>query len=522
MHVSYPPAIAQLEPALRAMAAGGTVDETMRHHPAFEAAQTALDEEPDPERRQQYLDSIERLLPGSALGRVFVLSFLATVTSDARYLEELYRTLWQPEFTLLQRHFFYWQVLMRHPHVRGVPALEQPALYSSLLESYRASLNIRAPWIPPQERDADSVVVMTIQLLGPQHAPTSDCLDYCRLLQTRLNKKVFLINTAAMPWSLSLPYYRATRFNYLEEYSKVGRLNFKDERIDFYQCRGPMPNREETGSLVTTVLKSKPAFVLNLGHSNIAADLCSEFLTVAAMPFGTNLSQSKSNVYILPRKRRPADDADMQAWRITDEQIVETHYTYSLPERSASVTRAQLGLPDGAYVIVIVGNRLDGEITDTVAAELSELLTDIPQTYVGFLGTFPGFPPLAERYPMLRARSSYLGYHKDVLSVYEHCDAYFNPPRYGGGTSSAYALGMGLPVLTRPTGDVGNSVGPRFVFESLDAIKAFVQRAVADAGYRREWAAAARARWEEISDREGMLRAIVEGVAEKADIRVRR
>lgn len=521
MKLSYPPAISQLEPALRAIAGLSTVDEIMRYLPAFEAAHAAINEEADAERRQEYLDGIERLMPGGAPARVFVLSFLVTVSPDARYLAELHRTLRQPEFTLQQRYFFYWQRIMRHVDVQApdVPALEPTAFYCSLLESYRASLNIRAPWIPSQERDPDSVVVITVQLLGLQHAPTSDCLDYCRVLQTRLKKKVFLINAATLPWSLSLPYYNPIRFNYTEDYSRVGRLNFKDERIDFYQCRQPMPNREETGAIVTTVLQRKPSFVLSLGHSNIAADLCSEFLTVATMPFGTNLSRAKSNVYILPRKRRPDDRSHMKEWQITDEQIVEAEYTYRLPEHTPPVTRAELGLPDEAYVIAIVGNRLDVEITDTVAAELSELLAETPQAYVVFLGVFAGFPEVAARHPMLAARSKFLGYRTDVLSVYERCDAYFNPPRYGGATSAAYALAMGLPVLTRQTGDVANSVGPRFVFDSFDAIEAFVRRAVNDAEHRREWAAAARARWEELTDREGMLRTIVEGVAARADIR---
>jgi len=57
------------------------------------------------------------------------------------------------------------------------------------------------------------------------------------------------------------------------------------------------------------------------------------------------------------------------------------------------------------------------------------------------------------------------------------------------------------------------------VLDSFDAIKAFVRKAVTDAEHRREWAAAARARWEELTDREGMLQTIVDGVAARADIR---
>ncbi len=519
MRASPPAAIAQLEPLVRSISRLTATDEIMRHEASFQAAHAALTDERDTVRRGEYLTAIEQLVPPAGPGRVFLLSFLASVSDDARYLLELQRTLSEPSVTLEQRHFFYWQLLIRHSHIRDVPGLEPAGVYASLLASYRQALNLREAWIDSTDRDPDGVIVITNQLLGLQHAPTADCLDYCHVLQTRLKKQVFLINTADMPWTLQLPYYNAIRFNYLEDYSNVGKLRFKDERISFYQCRQPMPNLAEVRSIVGTVLSRKPAFVLSLGHSNVAADLCSRSLTVATMPFGTNLARARSNVFILPRTRRP-DDADfMQEWQIREEQIVEAEYTFRLPERTASLTRHELGLPPDAYVIAIVGNRLAEEITPAVADDLAQLVSDVPQAFIAFVGTFPDFQRLPRQHPILHTRSAFLGYQKDVPAVYEHCDAYLNPPRYGGGSSAAFALAMGVPVLTLATGDVANIAGPRFVFASPDEIKAFVKKAAADPGYRREWSATANARFDAISDREGMLRQIVDGVAARAELR---
>ena len=519
MRASYPAEIAQLEPLVRSMATLTSADEILRHQPSFHAAQAALAEEQDGARRRDYLRAIEDLVPAAGPGRIFLLSFLASVSDDGRYLLTLHRTLSQPEASLEQRHFFYWQLLIRHPHIRGLPELEPAVVYSSLVDSCQRALNLSSAWIDTTNRDPDSIIVITNQLLGLQHAPTIDCMDYCHVLQTRLRKKVFLINTADMPWTLQLPYYNAVRFNYTEDYSKVGKLSFKGELIDFYQCRKPMPNLAEVRAIVGTVLSRKPSFVLSLGHSNVAADVCAPFLTVATMPFGTNLPRAKSNVFILPRPRKPEDAAFMQEWRIRDEQVVEAEYTFRLPDRTASVTRAELGLPQDAHVIAIVGNRLAEEMTAPVAAELAELLAEVPQAFVAFLGTFPGYSRLAEKHPIFRQRSAFLGYHQDVLAVYERCDAYFNPPRYGGGSSAAFALAVGLPVLTRDTGDVANIAGRNFVFASFDDIKAFVKRAVSDDAHRAEWAQKAKARFAAISDREGMLRRIVEGAGARAHLR---
>ena len=191
---------------------------------------------------------------------------------------------------------------------------------------------------------------MTNQLLGLHHAPTWTAWTTASVLQTPLKKKVLLINTADMPWSLELPYYNAIRFSTTSGSTpRSGRLNIRGEQIPFYQCRKPMPNLEELRFIVGAVLARKPAFVLSLGHSNVAADLCAEFVTVATMPFGTDLARARSNVFILPRRRRPDDSDFMQQWRIADAQIIEAEYTFRLPARTASLTRTGLGLPQDAY-----------------------------------------------------------------------------------------------------------------------------------------------------------------------------
>jgi hypothetical protein len=452
---------------------------------------------------------------------VFELSRRATENSDPESLQALHRRLWAADVTLEQRHFFYWQLLVRHSHLAHGATLSPAAVYRSLVAEARSMLDVQTRWIDPADRDRDAIVVITNQLLGPQHAPTADCLDYCYLLQARLKKQVLLINTADMPWSAPMPYYAPVQFNYAPEYSHVPTLRVRGESIDFYQCRKPMPNALETSRVVRMAIGRKPSLVLSLGHSNVAADLCADFVTVATMPFGTDLPRALSNVYVLPRRRREDDAAFMDEWGITAERIVETEYTFRLPDRTASMTRPDLGVPASAYVIAIVGNRLDEEITTGVATELVTLLTRVPEAFLLFMGRFGTYPGITAEHPVLASRSAFVGHQRDILAVYECCDAYYNPPRYGGGSSAAFALGMGLPVITGAGGDVSNIAGPRFVHGSIESKIAFVAQAATLAGHRREWAVAARSRFAQISDREAMLRAIDDGVTARAAIRRR-
>jgi glycosyltransferase involved in cell wall biosynthesis len=322
-----------------------------------------------------------------------------------------------------------------------------------------------------------------------------------------------------MPWSMVLPYYDPARFNHEDSYARLSRLVIEDQKVEFYQCRQPMPNAMETDRIVRMVQTRRPSFVFSLGHSNLAADVCADVVTVASMPFGTNLPRARSSVYVLPRHLRSDDAPFMRDWRITPPQIIETDYTFRLPERSASFTRAELHVPAEAYAIVIVGNRLDQEITDDVATYLTSLAGTEPRAFFVFMGVFSRYGEVCERHPALRERSVFLGYQQDVVAVFECCDAFFNPPRYGGGSAAAYAQAAGLPVLTLPGGDVANSVGEPFVFDSYDAITAFVRRAAAEPNVGRALADVARARFAQISDREAMLRTIVDGAAARADLR---
>lgn len=470
--------------------------------------------------REQTVAGAERQLAAAAdlAERIYLLSFLTTATGRPEHLAALSNALADPSVTIEQQHFFYWQRLIRHGGIDAGPSLHPARMYTALLERCRVAVPERRDWIPPAERDDSRIVVITNQLLGPQHAPTADCLDYCVVLQRQLGKQVLLVNTADMPWSEPLRYYQPVRFNREEGYTRLARLDVRGESIEFYQCRKPMPNVQELGRILRMVQARRPSFVFSLGHSNVAADLCADIVSVTTMPFGTNLPQARSTVYVLPRRRGAEDAAVMAEWEIADERIIEAEYTFRLPERTASLSRAELGIPAAAFAVAIVGNRLDAEITAEVASELSALVTAIPAAFIVFMGTFGTYETVCRTHPALAVRSAFVGHQRDVLAVYERCDLYINPPRYGGGSSAAFALAMGVPVLTLGEGDVANIVGETFIVASFDAMRAMAARLAAGPELRARVAATARARFARISDREGMLRTIVDGTAARAGL----
>ena len=132
----------------RALPALTTTPELLATQPIFAAAQEALARETDPDVIRHNVELVERLVPRNGPGRVLFLSFLVSVTGSAGHLWSLCRTVWKDGVTPAQRHFFYWQRLVRHGQIQGPPALQPLALYASLLESTRASLRGSRSWIP--------------------------------------------------------------------------------------------------------------------------------------------------------------------------------------------------------------------------------------------------------------------------------------------------------------------------------------------------------------------------------------
>ena len=137
-----------------------------------------------------------------------------------------------------------------------------------------------------------------------------------------------------------------------------------------------------------------------------------------------------------------------------DEQIIESQYTFRLPERTASVTAAELGLPQDAYVIADRRQSARGGNHRSSCGTTGATAVDVPQAFRRVPRNVSRFlPPGTTCIRSFATARRFSAISKDVLAVYEHCDAYFNPPRYGGGSSAAFALAMGLPVLTRVTAE---------------------------------------------------------------------
>ena len=222
----------------------------------------------------------------------------------------------------------------------------------------------------------------------------------------------------------------------------------------------------------------------------------------------------------LSRKVTEQDRKMLQQLGYTEQHVIESVFTSSLKPQTEHVTRKEVGIPENKFAMIVVGFRLDDEVSDEFLRMLEEILTeDMCMVYVG---TFRLFEKRMEKYPKLKRVSLYLGECQDVLSRMELCDLYLNPRRKGGGTSSVEALFKGVPVVSQNYGDVSVNVGEEFCVKDYEEMQGKILRYYKDNKYYQEMSHKAIKRAERLLDTDKEFINIINEVYKREEERLMR
>lgn len=240
-----------------------------------------------------------------------------------------------------------------------------------------------------------------------------------------------------------------------------------------------MPSYNIILYIIEFVKQTKPYFILNIGGGSIVSDLCSNIVPVLSMSVVfSGLPTTTSKLSILGRKVREEGWMSLMEAGYDRDSIIESRFTFDLIEKHSVITRKQLQLPEDKFLLLIVGIRLDTDITDEFISYMKQ--TFIYDTHIVFAGIFNQYDNFCDRNDQLRENSTYIGYCEDMLALNSICDLYVNPKRFGGGFSIIEAFHEGKPGVTINTGDVATSGGSDFCVEDYDEMVKTIVRYIQD------------------------------------------
>jgi hypothetical protein len=426
------------------------------------------------EERQQTVHALAEMtetLP--AWAKVHILSFCMAVGNDAAMTERLLQVVLEADYEEIGEYnklSHYWQVVRTvfTEESRKSPNVEKllAELYRTLLDAFSGALGIRErSYISKEERDDNLVFVFASQVLNQEHAPTKTLLDRCLVLKKVLHKEVVIINTAMhMTKKGRAPFYRMMEGTYFQELSEKSELEFRGETFPFLQCPENMPDLDVIADIIKQIQTRKPCCIISIGGNDICADICGRLVPeITVSTVFSHIATSCGEYQIIDKQTLTKEEQDcLHILGVEENKVKRAMFTFSFKEQTHHYTREQLRLPQESFLLVVIGWRLDDEVSVEFLQMLQIVISQENGIGIVFMGEFAQFKERLRAYPLLQSRSYNLGRQEDALAVLECVDLYVNPRRQGGGSSVAEALYKGIPAVTLPIGDVAVAAGETF------------------------------------------------------------
>lgn len=383
-------------------------------------------------------------------------------------------------------------------------------LLETVVSEFRKELqDVLAP-VPKESRNEEFVLVVSEQVLGPQHGPTKIAWDRSKVLMQDMGKTILLINTAELCTEVGrVPFLGERVGGYNDFMLEQERISWKGVEIPYFQCEANMPNMSDLRSLFQMVQQTKPGMVIAVGGSGILANLLNDIIPVLMVGLSpSDLCETTARCQTLSRPLLDTDKELLRKMGMDESSVIESIFTSSIQPQEEKVSRAELGIPEDKFVIAVVGYRLDRDIDSDFVEMLKQVVRE--DIYVALIGKFSAYEKLVVDNPELKDTTKLLGLTMDILAWIENCDLYVNPYRKGGGTSGVEAIFKGIPVVTIGYGDVAINVGQEFWVESYNEMPELILRYKNDAEFYQKMSERAKARAEILLDSEKEFVRVVE------------
>lgn len=349
-----------------------------------------------------------------------------------------------------------------------------------LLNEFKQKYLPNYPYTPYDEREKKRIVIATDQLLSINHAPTRIVLNICNYLAHDHGYEIYLlINLTSRDANrISQFWYNPNMFNFLKDLDGMFSVQYKETIIRGFQFEWAPDKISDISAACELINIWKPLCVFYIGGASYRHDIYKYYTTLISMPCTDGYIVSEAQVLVSSLQSDSSYIKEsIQYIKNTNQHIENIGVLCTLREDSGHIyKKVDYNIPDTGFLLCIMGNRLDAEMSDDFISMMQELMYENANIYVAFIGdctrTF-----FAED---LQSRVRFLGYQSELVEIMKMMDLFVNPPRKGGGSGATFALQAGVPIATLANNDVANFINNRLCCNNLDELKALIERYMND------------------------------------------
>ncbi|MBO4903555.1 MAG: hypothetical protein J5518_12270 [Lachnospiraceae bacterium] len=456
------------------------------------------------------LDLIKEPDEQDVLFQLFLYSYLLHLEENPEYAVKICELAETERFSAEQRLFLFHQLkhfFWHHPEAGNTPLLHK--LYLSVLHEWKHKMaDILTP-IRSENRNRGLIVVITLQFLNRGHAPTKTALERIYTIGALLHNDVICINSREQ-YTLKgfLPIFDPIGRMIEKDYDGVHTTSHNDFSFALIQPETEMPDEEMVRVLLEEIRNLAPWKVVVCGDRCLLGDLCAEMIPTIDIPmvFST-IPKVERGYSAVGRTLSASEKSDLAAKGYNPDSIIESVFTFELIPQTSILTKEQLQLPNDRFLLGIIGIRLDADVSKDFLETVLTCVND--GIHLVFAGKFDGYERLCNEVEGLSEHSTFVGFQKDILALWDLLDLYINPPRLGGGFSVAEAFSKGKPGICLQRGDVAASAGPDFCVDSLQEYPALIRKYITDHDFYNEMSRKALKRSERLFDSGGEMEKIL-------------